>query len=675
MKNYFFSKIKGIKLDFIDLIVVLSYYLFFVLLVLSLFGLFNIYWISGALLVMFFFVFVFRQQIKFSKYYLYFFIFVPLFFIGFILFKGYFTGDALNYWLPWAKEIVLQGQMPDFLLNIPAFINCRMPFLPLLFAAVFVFLPFKEIFVVAIPLFFMSATVLLLYKWLREKGVNKQYLIFVVLLFLANPVTIKYGWDLIQESLIIFFFTVFFYYFEKYQENKSNFYFCLILFSFVLALASKLTGLILIFPLIRVLFKNKIPQGKYWFYYFLILFPVILWFVRNLIVYSNPMSLIAPFNDLFEGRYSELIRNTFFLYSQHAPAQFNNIFVRFGFIIKDVLFVFPFILLSFYEFWRERKNQYIIFIALFLLALAIVYNGPGTVTRYLYPLIGILLIYALKGLVHLKSRILASGIFFFAFWGLLGTEISLSQNQTITSLEGLLSSLISLSQFIFDYRFIWAVVLSLFFYFFLSNKKYWSYLILLVFSSYLVKTSTIQISWLNIWLPILFLIFVVLIWRYFDKLKEVFLKRLVVGYIIILLILASWGLALSSFAINGQFVFPKVEAYGILPQVANQIKEIEGDNKDFYVYVSFPTYLSWYHNFKVVGADTFTFYYLIKDLKCCDNYTAQEIHSIFQKSNIKYIVKNVDRSFWQDLFDKIKQEPDLFELIFEKQGSYLWKVK
>ncbi|MBU0999520.1 hypothetical protein KKG24_04455 [Patescibacteria group bacterium] len=665
---------KKIKLDLIDLIVILSYYFFFVLLILSLFGLFNIYWISGALLIALFIVFVFRRQITFSKYYLYFFIFVPLFFIGFILFKGYFAGDALNYWLLWAREITLQGKMPDFLLNIPIFINCRMPFLPLLFAGVFVFLPFKEIFVVTIPLFFMAATTLLLYKWAREKGVNKQYLIFVVLLFLTNSVTMKYGWDLIQESLIVFFFTAFFYYLEKYQENKSNFYFWLIFLSFVLAIASKLTGLILVFPLFLFLIRNRVPKKSYWLYVIIIFFPIVFWLIRNIVIYGNPMSVIAPFNDLFGGKYSELIRNSLLLYSQNSYIQSDGIFIRLSSIIKDVLFVSPFILLSFYGFWKEKKNQYIIFIALFFLASAVVYNGPNTVTRYLYPLIGILLIYALKGLTYLKSRISASIIFFFSLWGLMGIKVSLSQNSSIASLEKLLSPLISLSQFIFDYRFICVIILSVFFYIFLSRKNHWQYLILLVFSSYLVTTSTIQISWLNIWLPILFLIFIILIWKYSSYLKESFLRKSIVVYIIILLILSSWGLALSFFAING-FEFPKKEAYGILPEVASQIKGIEGDNRDFYTYVSFPTYLSWYHNFKVVGADTFTFYYLIKDLKCCDNYTAQEIHSIFQKNNIKYIVKNVDRPFWQDLFDKVKQEPDLFRLIFEDQGSYLWEVK
>jgi len=675
MRNYFFSKIKGFRLNLIDLIVIVCYYLFFVLLVFSLLGLFNGYWLSGIFLLILLFVFGLNPKIGFSKSHLWFFILIPLFFIGFILFKGYFSSDSVTYWLPWAREIVWQGQMPDFLTNTHIFINSRMPLLPLFAAGIFTFLPLKSFFALAIPLFFAAATVLLLYQWVREKGIKKHYLIFVVFLFLTVPVTVKYGGEILQESLVLFFFTAFFYYLERYQEKSRVFDFCLMLFSFVLALASKLTGLVLILPLAWVLFKNRIPQGRYWFYYFLIFSPIIIWFIRNFLIYQNPMPLISVFNNLFGGPYSELVRNSINLYLGHDPIEFNNIFIRVGFIIKNILFSLPFVLLSFYGFWRAKRNFYLIFVLTFFFAAIFVFLGPDTVIRYFYPLIGLLIIYAFVGLGYLRSKLLASGIFFFAFWGLLGTEISLSQNQAIACLEKLLNSLISFSQFVFDYRIIWALIWSFFFYFFVANKKYWPYLILLIFSSYLVKTSTIQISWLNTWLPILFLIFLVLIWRYFDKLKEAFLRKLVVGYIIILLILASWGLALSFFVINHQFVFPKAEAYGILPQVVQEIQKIEGSNKDFYVYVAYPTYLTWYHNYKVVGPDTFTFYYLIEDLKCCDDYTAQEIYNIFKENNIKYLVKNVEREFWQDFFDKIEQELDLFELIFEENGSYLWKVK
>jgi len=661
-----------INLDFIDLIVVLSYYLFFALLALSLLGLFNAYWISGALLIMLLFIFVFRRQITFSKYYLYFFIFVPLLFIGFILFKGYFTGDALNYWLLWAREIVLQGKMPDFLFDIPSFINCRMPFLPLLFAAVFVFLPFKEIFVVAIPLFFMTATVLLLYKWAREKGINKQYLIFVVLLFLANPVTMKYGWDLVQESLIIFFFTTFFYYLEKYQQSSNVFYFFLILFSFVLAIASKLTGLFLILPLFLIIIKNRTLRRCYWSYSFFIFLPIIFWFARNYIIYDNPVS---PFlNELFKGQYYELIKTTITSYTQYIPSYFNNIFVRFGFIAKEFLLVFPFVLFSFYGFWKKKKIQYIFLVLLFFLLTNFFFLGSASVIRYFYSILGLLLIYSLIGIEYIKSRFLLSFFFFSAILGLLETKIYLSKSYFIVLFEKLLNIFFIFSQFLYEYKLIIAIALSLFFYFFLSKKKYCSYLVLLIFCSYLVQTSTVQVSWLNVWLPILFLVFIILIWGYLQRLNELFLRRLIVGYIIILLILNTFGLALMFFINHGQFIFPKIEAHSILPEVADQIKEIEGNNRDFYIYVAFPTYLAWYHNYKVVSPNSLTLHYITNDLRPCNSLTAQEIHYLFQKSNIKYIAENIYRPFWQDFFDEIKERPDLFKLIFEKQGHSLWEV-
>lgn len=669
IKKYFSETI---KIDLIDLIVVLSYYLFSVLLFLSLSGLFNKYWISAVFLVAVFFVFVFHRRIVFSKYYLYFFIFVPLLFIGFFLFKGYFTGDALNYWLPWAREIVLQGKMPDFLLNIPSFINCRMPFLPLLFATVFVFLPFKEIFVFAVPLFFMAATALLLYQWARESGITKKYLIFVVLLFLVNPVTIKYGWDLIQEPLIIFFFTAFFYYLEKYQQSNNLFYFFLMLFSSVLAIASKFTGLFLVLPLLLIIIKDKAIRKYFWSYSVFIFLPIIFWLARNYIIYDNPMA--AFFNELFRGRYYELIKAASASYALYTPSSFNNIFIRFGFIAKEFLFVFPFVLFSFYGFWKKKKIQYMFLILLFLFLTNFFFLAPGAITRYLYPVLGILVIYGLIGIEHLKSRVLSSFFFFLALLGILRTEVYSSKSYFIALFEKSLNIFFVFSQFIYEHRLAMAIVLSLFFYFLLSKKKYCSYLFLLIFCSYLVTISTIQISWLNIWLPILFLILVILTWRYLQRFEGILLRKLVIGYIVILLIINTFGLALMFFINHKQFVFPKMEAYGILPEVASQIKEIEGDNKDFYIYVAFPTYLAWYHNYKVVGPDSHTLYRVTNDLRPCNSLTAQEIYDLFQKNDIKYITENAHRSFWQDFFNTIKGRPDLFELIFEKEGYFLWKI-
>jgi len=672
MKYYFLNKIKKIKLDFIDLIVILSYYLFFILLILSLFGLFNKYCIGIALLIASFFIFIFHQQIIFSKYYLYFFIFIPLLFIGFFLFKGFFTGDAIHYWLPWAREIVLQGKMPDFLLNVDCFINGRMPLLPLLFAAVFVFLPFKEIFVFIVPLFFVTATAFLLYQWAKDKGIRKQYLIFIVLLFLTNPATMKYGWDLFQESLIIFSFSAFFYYLEKYQRSNNIFYFFLVLFSFVLAIASKITGLFLVLPLFFMIIKNKAVRKYFWSYSVFIFLPIIFWFIRNYIIYDNPISPF--FNKLFKGQYYELIKFTSMLYNQHSLFSFNNIFIKFSFIFKNFLFAFPFILLSFYGFWKKKKILYIFLILLFFLLIILIYNSPYSTTRHFYPTLGLLLIYTLIGLKYIKSRFLISFVFFLAFVELLETKIYMSKSYFISSFEKSLNIFLIFSQFLYEYRLVVAIVLSLFFYFILSNKKHWKYLILLIFCSYLVITSTIQISWLNIWLPILFLIFIILIWKYLNQLKELFLRRFIIGYIVILLVLNTFGLALMFYINHGQFVFSKIESYGILPEVANQIKNIEGDNKDFYIYVALPAYLAWYHDYKVISPDSYTLHYIINDLRPNNSLTAQEIHSVFQKSNIKYITENAYLPFWQDFFNTIKDHPDLFELIFEKEGYSLWKI-
>ncbi|MFH1671591.1 MAG: hypothetical protein ABH889_02360, partial [Candidatus Portnoybacteria bacterium] len=72
--------------------------------------------------------------------------------------------------------------------------------------------------------------------------------------------------------------------------------------------------------------------------------------------------------------------------------------------------------------------------------------------------------------------------------------------------------------------------------------------------------------------------------------------------------------------------------------------------------------------------DSHTLYRITNDLRPCNSLTAQEIYHLFKKNNIKYITENAHRSFWQDFFNTIKERPDLFELIFEKEGYSLWKI-
>lgn len=665
------SKI-GTKFSLVDLIVLASYYLFCLFLFLSLTGLFKKEFIILGLVVGFLFLLAARKKIEWEKHYLYFFILIPALFAGVLLIKGTFNGDGIGYWLPWAREIVLQERMPDFLFNTTSWVTSRMPFLPLFYAGIFGLFGFADWVMAVLPFFFAAATVFLMYRWLLEKGVKKTYLIFGVLLLLANPLFLHLGGEVAQETFILFFFTAFFYYLEKSQRTNSQFYFLLAFLSAVLAAVSKETGLVLLLPLGWFFVKNNQFIKKP--YYFFLTFPLLLWLFRNYLIYDNP--LFPALSGIFRGQYYNLAITANQIFQSFSPPFWNNILAR---VVEMPVFLFllfcPAVIMSFYGFWKERKFQYILLFFIFLLSILLV-TASSEYIRFLMPFLAVFIVYAVIGLEAIKSRVFLSFIFFLNLWGLFFSKLSLSQSQFLSPAEAALGSLRDVSQFIYDYRLFLALALALFFFFLLSRRRETAkYLILLLISTYLVKTASFNLgSWLNIWLPILGLIFIVLIWQWLIKLKEETLRKLVISYIIVLLVFSSWGLSGAYFLAHKKFVFPNfAEAYGAQPEVAYEIEKLEGENKDFYIYAVTSAYFTWYHNLKTVVSRDYTFH-VITNLEWEENLNPSEIHSLFKRSNIKYVMDNIYRPQFKPFFDKIKNRPDLFEPIFKKEGVSLWRV-
>jgi len=677
------SKLNQIKFTLIDLIVLFSYYFFCLFLVLAIFGCFNRLLIILGLIPLLIFLIIFRKQIIFPKRYLAFFILIPLICLGLLLFFGRYSGDALYYWLPLVREIVLQGEIPELFMNSATCFTDRMPLMPLFFAGVFSFFGLSPFFVSILIFFFVAATTCLLYQWVKEKGISQEYIFFIILLLLTSPIFLKYGWTLHQEAFVLFFGTAFFYYLEKYQQRNNGFDFLLLVFSFVLAIASKFIAIILVLPLAWLVIKDKlfkeIPTSI-----FLISLPVIFWFIRNYLIYGNPF-FFPIINEIFGGEYLYLIHKVGesskyareIISANETPLMGSYILTGIISFFKSLWIFCPVFILSIYGFWKQRKIQYLLLILLFFIATCFVLNKFFFIDpypRYWYILLGLLLVYSLVGLTYIKSRIFLSLLFSFNLFGLLNTKLYLSQSKFIAPLEGYFNLFYQASQFIYEYKLIFAMLLGIFFYFLIAHQKYSKYLLLLLFCSYLVKTSSIQLSWLNIWLPILFLILLTIIWRFFINLKEGVLRKLIITYIIILLILNSWGLTSLYYIFHEKFTFPRIEEfYGVLPAAAKEIKQIEGENKDFYIYVAFPHYLTWYHNYKVVTKDNYTFH-LITNLEYQENIDSLELHRLFKRSNIKYIIENSHRTFWENFFNKIKSRPDLFKVILEKDGYYLWRV-
>lgn len=664
------------KISLLDLFVLGSYYSFVLLFFLSLLGLFRKEFIILGLGAGFlFFVGFFRKKIEIKKHYFYFFVLTPILCAGVILIRKSFDGDGIDYWLPWAREIVLQARMPDFLPNTAGWLASRMPLVPVFYAGFFSLFGFNNWIIALLPLFFAAATVFLVYQWLSEKGVKKSHLIFGILLILTNPLFLQYVGEPMQEFFILFFFTAFFYYSEKFLEKNSRFYFLLVLLSAALAAVAKDTGIFLLLPLFLLtvnLIKNKQFKSSYGYLWFLTL-PLFVWFLRNYLIYDNP---IFPFlNEIFKGRYYDLVL---------APQSLNP-FLGSGFLnriaeipVSLLLFFFSLGMIAFCGFWKKGRGQYILLFFIFLLLIVAITPDPYNYFRFLMPFLAVAVVYVLMGLEEIKSRLFLSLILFLNLYSLFLTKLSLSESRFLSPVEKTLDGLKALSQLVYDYRFGAALVLAAFFYFFISRRNQTAkYLIILSFFVYSVKTQIFSLgSWLNVWPPILSLIFIILIWRCAIKLKEETLRHLIVTYVVVLLVLNGWGLTALFSLVHKSLIFPNfAEAYGPLPEAAQVIEKLEGQNRDFYLYATSDGYFIWYHNFKIVTARNFTFY-VITNSEYRENLNPSEIHDLFKTSKIKYILRNpLNSSQLTPFFDKVKSRPDLFEPIFQKGGAFLWRVR
>jgi hypothetical protein len=666
------QKTDQIKFNFVDLIILFSYYFFFLFLTASLLGFFNRWLIAMGLIFGLGFTYFFRQKIDFKRNYLYFFIVVPVILLGFVLLRGFFCGDALARWLPLAREIAQTGQIPGFLNNME-FVS-RMPLLFLLFAATFsLFNSFNELLVLWLPLFFSAATLILICYWLSKKNLGKKYIVFAAMLFLTNSLVVGAGWNLLQESLILFFFTAFFYYYERFLEDSRSFNLILLILSFVLAVASKFTGLFLIIPLLFLFFK--IPDKKK-FVSFLFIFstPILLWFLRNYLIFGNP--IFPLLNESFKGKYYSLIKDNVFL---HPVPEGWTLFSQIVFSLKRLLLAFPFIILSLWGFLKEKRVSYFLLFFVFFFIEEFVYFSISSGARYYYPFLGLLLIYALVGLSQLKSRIGFTSVFLLSLLGLFLIPFTHSTSSFISTLENRFSLLGSFFGLIYSNHWLFLLILTPIVYFLIAKHKERNYLLILLYALYVLGLSFVaNKSWLNVWTSIFLGLAIILILSYFSNIKENYLRKIGIGVVALIIFINSWGMAIIYYWHQGRFSFPAPFVYDSTKKAAQLLDELEGENRDFYVLSTGTAYLIWYKNYRAFNYNVLNFKFnLITKMGYRDDLTLEELRELLTKSKIKYIWDDGGNEYLPEkgrrFFEKIKGIDD-FQLIYEGPEGRLVKV-
>jgi len=663
------------KFDFIDTVVVASYWLFLAFSFLSLFGLFNRLAVLLVLIILIIALFYFRKYLSFDKKNLIFFILTSITIAGFGFLRGFFTGDAYQLWLPVARSIVLEGKIPDFIVG---YYFSGMPFFSLLLAATFsVFNFYNEFLGLWIPFFFTAVTLIVLLKWAKEKGLKKKYLNYIVILFLTNSLVCSSGWNLMQEALLLFFVCCLFYYYEKYSKNHHKKDLVFFLISFVLAVASKIIALFFLLLVIWLFIKEK-EKRQFLLYAVLIFTPILFLFFRNYLVFGNPVFPLL--NSIFRGPYANYLANSYFPGYLKSSKTIGQIFSS---ALCYLYLAFPFIVLSFWGFIKERKYEYLVMTVLFFFLKEIFYFTITISTiRYYYLLLGLLLLYSIIGLNNIKSRWVFTCLIILAIGGLLMVPIVDSTSQFISIFEDIFSFFGNFFYFLQKYWFLALIVLLPFIYR-LSKRPEIEIFLILLYSLYILHLKFVaNKSWLNTW-PFIVAAFLILVLFSFKKIER-YIKQVIVTIVVLVIFANSWAMAVIYYLNQGgvtlpvSFVWEKsIWARSILDQVTKN-----KNKKQFYILIAEqPDYFNWWTDYQAINTFDFDFWYLLDGYD--PNFSGTELHHFFVSKKVEYIVKNQNNVYrygdpsndeYQQMINKINKNNN-FKLLASQDNQYfVWQV-
>ncbi|MAF13893.1 MAG: hypothetical protein CMI53_03300 [Parcubacteria group bacterium] len=665
------------NLDTIQSFLILVYSFFLLNLIFGLAGILNFFTVSLSLFFILLLLFVFRKKIVFDKKVLIFLVLFPASILGVMMLRGFFSGDVTGYWLPYARLVVENNGFVDFAYGTELYHFARMPLLPILSASTFLLLnTFNELTLMWIPFIFGSLTLYLIYKWGEEKGINKTNLAFLVLLFLTNEMVWFWGgWNIMQETLIIFSATCFLYFWEKYQIQKSNFDLLIVILSFVLLILSKMVGLLWGLLLLYMFWKSK-NKKRFIIYALLLGTPVILWFIRNYLIYENPV--FPLFNDIFKGKYYEIFdaSRLFTILDDRLLQPLHRVIYSF----RQMFFIYPIIILSFLGFIKNKKWEYLSFNIIYFVATLTIFFSSVSIDRWHYAFFGLWLVYGILYLQQLKSKWFLLGLQLLAIFGILTTAVVDSSSVFISKFETILEPLKFFVDLVANNALTVLIILLPFMAVAIwKNTDRYKLVLLFTYSLYFLKIRFVaNKSWVNVWIPILIFLFFVLLVPMLKKVKAAWLM----AFIIIILFLNSWGMSFVYYPRHGGFHFPVQHVYYGGVEARKILDQLHPNNKDdFYILTRQTQYLAWHGDYNVARITTFGFN-LLTDLEYNDDLTVEELSALFKDKNIKYVLKNNNTYYPREkiLWDKLLSDPELFKILGQWNSSdpdedyYLWQI-
>jgi len=673
------KKINQHPINLFDALIIFLFTFFILLFFFSLVGWFNLYTIAGLALVSFLFIKIkFKVDFQFKnvdKKYLILCVLTIFVLTGFMWFRGYIDGDATAIYLPQAKVLAQTGQMPYYTFNVNHFFHSTTPLSSLNRGIIYLIFGRQDIYFTLISYFFVFLSLICLYLWGKQKGINKKYLYFLPLIFICNPIILKRGWDVLAEPTLIFWFTSFFYYFEKWLHKKDNLSAVLMFLILCLSLLTKVYSAIFLIPLTFIFFRKNFYNSKKYLLP-LILLPYFLWLTWVYVLYGNPF--IPALSGLFKGYFYQALLDfegglvglkERLLYLLNLSPQ----------VIKNIFYFFPVLLLSIYGFIKDKKIYYPLLLFPFLFGIIFIIPFTGY-ARHFSQFIGLIIIYFLLALTQIKSKILSSIYLGIMWFGLLSAQIPSSASQFIQPLENKLSFIQPLINFLNSNAWLIALSLALFSWLFYKNKSKIKYIILIQLSSFFVFTTYIDFSWLIVWLPILLTLIIFLIWPFIEKIK-INLNLFTKIYLLGLFIMSTLCLTIPYALAYNEFQLPKKYYLQDNLPVAEKIISLEKDNRNFYIVSDYAMCLAWRFNFNATSSPGQSNFRLQTGYAYHEQMTSQEIYKMLLRSNIKYIIRfRPDRHHLDNFFNKIENQPQYFELIWQGEDSTakiirLWRLK
>ena len=444
--------------------------------------------------------------------------------------------------------------------------------------------------------------------------------------------------------------------------------------------ASKISGFYLGLLIIWIFFKTK-DKMKFVLYLFLFSVPILLWILRNYLVFDNPF--YPFFNNIFKGQYY-LPAQQFSSYHT-GLAYFNeHIWNKIRTIFSYLYMIFPFLLLSFYGFFKKKRYDYLFFIISFCLLKEIfLFTTNISIVRYYYFVVGLLLVYGLLGLQQVKSKLAISCLILLAIGGLFLLPITDSTSQFISSFENKFALFYTLFIFLKDYWYLILIILAPFAYL-ASKKKDIKIFLIFLYSLYFLHIHFIaNKSWINTWPFVFFSLLFLIIFAFKKKFK--YFKQIIITLIALFVFTNSWAIASVYYWHQGNVTLPvpyvwepSAWARPILDQ-----ETIPTERDDFYLLLGGQKeyFIWWWTDYQVINLFDIDFWMILGDYSV--DLSDLDLKQLFIQKKVKYIVKNKLEMEYDDLFNKnlnqffeLVRNSDNFTLIAASEDNkyFIWQV-